>query len=673
MGGVSSTTYTGDIEEFPFKSMPSPIFARGQPLSTTFSSRKRPSDSSRRRRRNHDTSATTQPKPPVVAATSVPKLHPLDSHQIDTKSPDSANDPNSARLTPRSLSSIPGARRNKLWNSAADGSISTSPPVRRPDNSDIEISCNASKISPDDNDTNDINGDKNYSISAVDGGANEKRSQLTPQHACGTSAESSGQTRAACRAAHIKLHFSETQGRETASESLQAPDLCIQRRCTAAEAGGALLGDMAPVQHAPFGDLIPWGDPSWYRGEFTPYYTASHVAWRARVREFVELEIIPNAHEWDENKAMPKEIFRKAAQVGLLACTVGVPWPTEYAGPGPDGFDYFHELILIDELSRCGSGGVVWGLFGGLSIGLPPIVNFASKAMRDRVVPECLSGNKVICLAISEPYAGSDVANLKCTAEKTPDGRHFIVNGEKKWITNGVFADYFTVAVRTGGKGAGGLSLLLIERGMEGITTQQMKCTGVWPSGTAYITFDDVKVPVENLIGAENNGFKFIMYNFNHERWSLICQASRFARVCLEESFKFASKRATFGKKLLEHPVIRWKIAEMARQVEATHAQLELLTLQMNAMSKREAMEQLGGPLALLKVQSTKVFEYCAREAAQIFGGSSYVRGGQGEKVERLYREVRAYAIPGGSEEIMLDLAVRQAMKSNSQGSRSKL
>ena len=152
-------------------------------------------------------------------------------------------------------------------------------------------------------------------------------------------------------------------------------------------------------------------------------------------------------------------------------------------------------------------------------------------------------------------------------------------------------------------------------------------------------------------------------YNFNHERWALTIQASRFARVCLEESFKHAMKRSTFGKKLIEHPVIRLKIAEMARQVECTHAQLEVITFQMCVMSKKDAMEKLGGPTALLKVQATKVFELCAREAAQIFGGLSYVRGGQGEKVERLYREVRAYAIPGGSEEIMLDLAVRQAMK----------
>lgn len=159
--------------------------------------------------------------------------------------------------------------------------------------------------------------------------------------------------------------------------------------------------------------------------------------------------------------------------------------------------------------------------------------------------------------------------------------------------------------------------------------------------------------PDESALFSRADTARARRYNFNHERWALTIQASRFARVCLEEAFKYAMKRKTFGKTLLEHPVIRAKIAEMARQVECTHAQLENITYQMCTMSKKDAMEKLGGATALLKAQSTKTFEFCAREAAQIFGGASYVRGGQGEKVERLYREVRAYAIPGGSEEIM--------------------
>jgi len=253
------------------------------------------------------------------------------------------------------------------------------------------------------------------------------------------------------------------------------------------------------------------------------------------------------------------------------------------------------------------------------------------------------------------------VANLKTTA--TLEGDHYVLNGEKKWITNGIFAQYFTVACRTGGPGMNGLSLLLVERDMPGVNTRKMKCSGVWSSGTTYITFDDVKVPKGNLLGEENAGFKYIMENFNHERFAICAMTNRFSRVCLEESLKFANKRKTFGKTLKEHPVIRWKIAEMARMIEATHNWLEWCTYQMNTMSKMEATLKLGGHTALLKVQCTKVFEYCARESAQIFGGLSYTRGGQGEKVERLNREVRAMAIPGGSEEVMLDLGVRQTTK----------
>jgi len=161
------------------------------------------------------------------------------------------------------------------------------------------------------------------------------------------------------------------------------------------------------------------------------------------------------------------------------------------------------------------------------------------------------------------------------------------------------------------------------------------------------------------------------MYNFNHERWTLCVQACRLARVVYEEAFKYAMKRKTFGAKLVDHQVLRWKLGEMARQLEASWSWVENLTYQMNTMDKTEQNLKLGGPIALLKVQTTKTFEYCAREAAQIFGGASYVRGGVGEKVERLYREVRAYAIPGGSEEIMIDLGARQAVKLASQ--RAKL
>ena len=309
---------------------------------------------------------------------------------------------------------------------------------------------------------------------------------------------------------------------------------------------------------------------------------------------------MPYCFKWDEEKQIPKELFLKAAKAGILQGICGNPW-SKYAERGPvgninpDEFDGFHEMIICDELSRCGSGGVLWGLIGGLGIGLPPVTHFASEELKKRVVPDCLNGRKNICLAVTEPYAGSDVANLRTEAKKSPCGKFFTVNGEKKWITNGVFADYFTVAVRTGGPGMNGLSLLLIERSMPGVSTRQMLCSGVWASGTSYITFEDVKVPVENLIGQENKGFKCIMYNFNHERMGIVIQANRFARVCFEDAMKYAHKRETFGKKLIDHAVIRNKLAHMARKIEATHAWMESLIYQTQKMPVDLQMLKLGG------------------------------------------------------------------------------
>jgi alkylation response protein AidB-like acyl-CoA dehydrogenase len=302
-------------------------------------------------------------------------------------------------------------------------------------------------------------------------------------------------------------------------------------------------------------------------------------------------------------------------------------------------------------------------MMGGLGIGLPPVLNFGipgNKSLMDRCVRECLSGKKIICLGITEGTAGSDVANISTKAEDKGD--HFLVNGSKMWITNGIYADYFTVAVRTGPPGSmhKGISMLLIERSMPGVKTEKMDCMGVWTSGTTFITFSNVKVPKENIIGKLNQGFLQVMYNFNHERWLLAAQAARMARTCVEECLRYARIRKTFGKFLIEHQVIQHKIGEMGRLCEATQAWLENITFQMNTMSKDEQNKRLGGHIGLLKVQSSKTAEFCAREALQVFGGAGYTRTGQGEKVERIYREVRAYAIPGGSEEIMLNLASGQ-------------
>ncbi|KAA8907880.1 hypothetical protein TRICI_004887 [Trichomonascus ciferrii] len=421
----------------------------------------------------------------------------------------------------------------------------------------------------------------------------------------------------------------------------------------------------------PYGDMVPYGDPAWYQGYKSPYYDETHAALRAEVREFVEKEIKPYVDDWDEKGEIDVNLYKKFADQGYLAMIVGLKdFPKgltnkKVKSVPMDKVDIFHELIVTDELSRGGSGGVVWNVVGGFSIGLPPVMRFGRPELIKRIVPGILDGDKRICLAITEPDAGSDVANITTTAEKTADGKHYIVNGMKKWITNSIWADYFTVAVRTGGEGMNGISMLLVEKDMPGIDIKRIHTQGMKVSGTGFISFDDVKVPVENLLGQENKGFKVIMTNFNHERLGVIMQANRFARLCVEESMKYAHKRETFGKPLIKHDVIRNKLGQMASRVEAGHSWLENLLYQYKNMGEEEAMFRLGGPIAGCKAFVTQTLEFCAREASQIFGGLSYTRGGRGGVIERLYREVRAYAIPGGSEEIMLDLSIRQAVKVN--------
>lgn len=418
----------------------------------------------------------------------------------------------------------------------------------------------------------------------------------------------------------------------------------------------------------PSGDMVPYGDSSWSQNYPSPYYGPSHAKFRDRLRKYVEEHFMPNIDEWDAASEYPEELYKDFGKAGFLpfACPTR-EFPSQYISNKhadilpTNEYDRFHQAIFVDEISRCGSGGFVWFLIGGLSIGLPPVLLHARPEVKQRVVPEVLSGSKRICLCITEPRGGSDVANLESTAERKGD--HYIVNGVKKFITNGLMADYFSVAVRTGGPGMKGVSMLLIERTMPGITTTPVKVQGVKGSGNSLVEFDEVKVPVTNLLGRENEGFKVIMGNFNQERLGIIQQANRYSRVCYEEAVKYAHHRETFGQPLINHAVIRNKLAQMASRIEGAAAWTEALTYQDSQLSAAEGMLRLGGATAGLKALSTQTFEYCAREASQIMGGISYQVGGRGGKVERLYRDVRALAIPGGSEEIMLDFMMRQSLK----------
>jgi acyl-CoA dehydrogenase len=375
-----------------------------------------------------------------------------------------------------------------------------------------------------------------------------------------------------------------------------------------------------------------------------PNLREDHHAWRAQLRRFIDTEIMPYAEAWDEACHIPIELWPKAAAVGLL----GMGYPEEFGGT-KEGIDAWHLWVTNEELSRVGVGGVAASLMVH-GIGLPPVINWGSQAMKEMVAPPVLAGLKHIALGITEPGGGSDVAQVATTAVR--DGDHYIVNGSKTYITGGMRANWVSTAVRTGGEGGRGVSMLLIPTDAEGFSRTQLdKKQGWWASDTATLYFDNVRVPVSNLIGQENKGFLVIMTNFNGERMAMAASMEAQGRVCLEEAVAWARDRVTFGKRLADHQVIRHKIAHMKQKLNATQAYIRI------CFEAIEAGNANPGDIALLKVQASETLEFCAREAMQILGGIGYMRG---SRVERIYREVRVNAIGGGSEEIMRDLAARQ-------------
>lgn len=427
-----------------------------------------------------------------------------------------------------------------------------------------------------------------------------------------------------------------------------------------------------------YGSTLPWAEPSWYTGRPSPYYKESHRRLRDTLRKWCDKHIAPHTDSWVEAGAVPPSLYHECAKAGLLVpIAAGKTIPPEWAPYGiianisHTEWDGFHDLILWDELLR---GGSVASLFTGLVVGAPPLLKFASKELQDQIFPEILSGEKRICLAITEPSAGSDVRNITTTAEKTADGKHYIVNGEKKWITNGMFSDYFMTTVRTGGEGAEGISMLLIPRS-DGLRTRPVPVMAGPLSATTFVTFEDVKVPAQYLIGAEGAGFMQTMTNFNHERLWIAFQALRSSRIAIHDAFQWALKREAFGKTLIEQPVVRYKFGNMGRQIDALQAWTEQIVYELEQLSDKDGSRLLGGTTALLKVESGLVGKYVAEECLKIMGGLGLTKTGQGSRIEAFYRTMPSFVVPGGSEDVLIDLGVREALKLHKQAekARSKL
>jgi alkylation response protein AidB-like acyl-CoA dehydrogenase len=369
-----------------------------------------------------------------------------------------------------------------------------------------------------------------------------------------------------------------------------------------------------------------------------PPFSDEHEELRESIRRFIERELAPHAGEWERARWFPNDVFTKMAAHGFL----GLKYPVEYGG---EGGDYIHDAVLTEELARCRSGGVAAGIGAHIGIATPPIWKFGSDDQKHRYLVPAIRGEKIAALAITEPDAGSDVAAIKTRAERSDDG--FVVNGSKMFITNGVRADFLVTAVKTTAAGGHhGLSFLIIDRG-PGVESSKIEKLGWHASDTALISFDDVFVPAENLLGKENEGFYLIMANFQWERLLMALGSVAGMQLTFERTLEFARERTAFGRPIGSHQAIRHKFAEMATTIEVgralTYHALRLFVGGIDA-TREVTMAKLATQRAAFDVADT---------CLQIHGGAGYM---EEYEIERAARDTRLGPIGGGTDEIMREI-----------------
>jgi acyl-CoA dehydrogenase len=373
-----------------------------------------------------------------------------------------------------------------------------------------------------------------------------------------------------------------------------------------------------------------------------PFDTPERRTLRETVHRFTGREIVPYLADWERVGEVPRDLHRKAAEVGLL----GIGAPEKVGGCGGD----FVDVVVMTEafFSAGASGGLMAALFTH-GIALPHLITAGDPAQIDRWVRPTLAGELIGALAVTEPDGGSDVANLRTTARR--DGDHYVVNGTKTFITSGVRADFVTTAVRTGGPGHRGISLLVIEKGTPGFTvSRKLDKMGWLCSDTGELSFDDCRVPVENLVGAENTGFVQVAQHFVAERLSLAVDAYATAQRCLDLTVAYARQRETFGRPLISRQVIQHKLVAMRQKIELARAYARAVVL------RYAAGESPVAEACIAKNAAVEACDWVVDQAVQIHGGMGYMRESE---VERHYRDARILGIGGGANEILTDLAAK--------------
>jgi acyl-CoA dehydrogenase len=375
-----------------------------------------------------------------------------------------------------------------------------------------------------------------------------------------------------------------------------------------------------------------------------PPFTDEHEELRASVRGFIERELAPHAQRWEEDRWFPDDVFPKLAAQGLL----GLKYPESYGGQGGD---YLHEAVMCEEMARAGSGGTAAGIGAHINIATPPIWKFGSEEQKQRYLAPAIAGETIGALGITEPGAGSDVAAITTRAERVDGG--WIVNGEKTYITNGVRAHFIVTAVKTNDKSPPtrhhDISFLIVDRG-EGVTSSKLEKLGWHASDTATISYQDVFVPEENLLGGLNEGFKLIMANFQWERLAMSLGAVGAMQLAWERTVEFARERQAFGRPLSGHQAIAHKLADLATSVYTcrcvTHDALRRF------VDGEDPLKEVTMAKLLTQRACFELMDACL----QIHGGAGYMRE---YFIERAARDARLGPIGGGSDEIMREILTR--------------
>ncbi len=375
-------------------------------------------------------------------------------------------------------------------------------------------------------------------------------------------------------------------------------------------------------------------------------FSEEHEIFRRTVKQFVEKEIRPYATSWDEQGHFPVELFRRLGELGFL----GIKYPEEYGG---SGLDFTYETVFIEEMARSGSLGMLLSILVQTDMATPAIYHFGTEEQKERYLKPALRGEKIFAIGITEPSAGSDVANIKTTARR--EGDFYIVNGSKTFITNGAIADYITLAVKTApDKKHKGISLLIFDTKTEGFSVgSHIKKMGNWASNTAELFFDNCRVPVENLIGEENQGFYYIMKGFETERLSGAVMAQAAAEYAMEVALNYAKEREVFGKKVMEFQAISHRMVDLLTQLEVSKRFLYTV------IDKYVSGEDAITDITMAKLWIGELAIKVANEAIQFLGGYGYTRE---YPVERILRDVRLYTIGGGTSEVMREILSKKLL-----------